>query len=286
MSVHPVGPQYPCPMPNPTAFPSVRAALAAAGVPEQALVTPARTGSTNADLLAAAADQPHGAIVVTLDQTSGRGRLDRTWSAPAGQTLAASVLVRAELSDVDRGWLPLVAGAAMRDAVVAVLPDGVDVSVKWPNDVLVRGVDGIGRKICGILAQVAADGSVVVGAGVNLTIPADELPTPTSTSVAAESGPGEPAELLADTVLARFWTGLREAVTSLQAGGAAADATRARVRAVCGTIGTDVRVELPGGDLLEGTATGIDDEGRITIRTRLGEDRAISVGDVTHLRYA
>lgn len=273
-------------MPDPIAFPSVRAALAAAGVPETALLTPERTGSTNADLLAAAADLPHGAVIATLDQTAGRGRLDRSWSAPAGQTLAASVLVRADLADVDRGWLPLVAGAAMRDAVVAVLPEGVGVSVKWPNDVLVRGVDGVERKICGILAQVAADGSVVVGAGVNLTIPVEALPTPASTSVAVESGPGQPAGLLADTVLSRFWTGLVGGVASLQAGGDAADATRAAVRAACGTIGRDVRVELPDGTFLEGTATGIDDEGRVTIRPQQGDERAVSVGDVTHLRYA
>jgi len=271
-------------------LPLSRAALDRAGAVLDVRDT---TGSTNADLLAAASDLPDGSAIVTLDQTAGRGRLDRSWSAPAGETLAASVLVRAALSDRDRGWLPLVAGAAMRDAVIAALePDAQDATgeagsgrssrttVKWPNDVLVDG-----RKLCGILCQVAADGSVVVGAGVNLTIPADRLPTPTSTSLAVAGATGE-AVALADAVLSAFWSGVREAVVALVAGGAAAEAVRSHVRAGCGTIGARVRLELPDGSAEEADATGIDDDGRITIRDRDGAERGVAVGDVTHLRYA
>ncbi|OII38498.1 hypothetical protein BIU98_13750 [Curtobacterium sp. MMLR14_010] len=257
------------------------------------------TGSTNADLLQAASGLPHGSVVATLDQTAGRGRLDRSWTAPTGQTLAASVLVRADLDDRDRGWLPLVAGAAMRDAVRAALepapddvtdgtdasrasrPDGTErVLVKWPNDVLVDG-----RKVCGILCQVADDGAVVVGAGVNLTIPADALPTPNATSLVAAGATGDAAGL-ADAVLSGFVTGVREAVVALTTGGADADAVRSHVRSVCGTIGARVRLELPDGSVVEADATGIDDDGRITIRDRDGVSRGVAVGDVTHLRYA
>ncbi|MDM7883876.1 biotin--[acetyl-CoA-carboxylase] ligase [Curtobacterium sp. RHCKG23] len=258
-----------------------------------------RTGSTNADLLAVAPDRPHGSVVVTLDQTAGRGRLDRTWSAPAGQALAASVLVRADLDDRDRGWLPLVAGLAMRDAVTAVLPDttGPDrassptddaaggtteprVLVKWPNDVLVDG-----RKVSGILCQVASDGSVVVGAGVNLTIPADRLPTPTSTSLTV-AGAVDDAPALADAVLSAATSAVLEAVAALVAGGHAAQTVRSRVQGACGTIGRRVRLELPDGTVEEVDATGIDDDGRITIRDRDGRSRGVAVGDLTHLRYA
>ena len=283
-------------------LPLSRAALDRAGAVLDVRDT---TGSTNADLLAAASDLPDGSAIVTLDQTAGRGRLDRSWSAPAGETLAASVLVRAALSDRDRGWLPLVAGAAMRDAVIGALepsrasphrhglpaagasvrdrrrgPRSERVLVKWPNDVLVDG-----RKLCGILCQVAADGSVVVGAGVNLTIPADRLPTPTSTSLAVAGATGEAVDL-ADAVLSAFWSGVREAVVALAAGGAAAEAVRSHVRAGCGTIGARVRLELPDGSTEEADATGIDDDGRITIRDRDGAERGVAVGDVTHLRYA
>lgn len=258
-------------------FPTSRAAVAAAGA---VFTAPTTTGSTNADLLAAAAQQPHGSVVVTLDQTAGRGRLDRSWSAPAGETLAVSVLVRADLDGRDRGWLPLVAGAAMRAALLAVLGADTDVTVKWPNDVQLGG-----RKVCGILCQVAQDGSVVVGAGVNLTIPADRLPTPTSTSLVVAGASGAAAEL-ADRVLVAFHGAVLEAVVALVAGGAAAEGVRSHVRSACGTIGQRVRIELPDGTALEADATGIDDEGRITIRDRHGVSRGVAVGDVTHLRYA
>ncbi|OIH92189.1 MULTISPECIES: biotin--[acetyl-CoA-carboxylase] ligase [unclassified Curtobacterium] len=263
--------------PASSSFPVTGSAVRASGA---TLETPARTGSTNADLLDVATARQHGSVVATMDQTAGRGRLDRSWSAPAGETLAASVLVRADLDDRDRGWLPLVAGAAMRDAVASVLPSDAAVVVKWPNDVQVAG-----DKVCGILCQVATDGSVVVGAGVNLTIPTDRLPTPTSTSLRL-AGAVDDAPTLADAVLSAFHRALLEAVVALAAGGPAAETVRSRVRAACGTIGRRIRLELPDGTVEEAEATGIDDEGRITIRDRAGAARGVAVGDVTHLRYA
>lgn len=256
----------------------------AAGAP---LTVVRSTGSTNADMLAAAASRSGGtdhlSVLVALAQTAGRGRLDRTWSAPDGQTLAASVLLRtdadgAALPSRLRGWLPLVAGAAMRMAVADLVPNR-DVAVKWPNDVLVDG-----RKVCGILAQVAVDGSVVIGAGVNLTIPADRLPTPTATSLAVE-GVDEDAGELADRVLTGYWSALREALDALGRGGAAADGVLETVRAACGTIGRRVRLELPDSTVLVATATGIDDDGRLLVRGEDGVVSAVSVGDVTHLRH-
>jgi BirA family biotin operon repressor/biotin-[acetyl-CoA-carboxylase] ligase len=259
----------------------------AAGVP---LTVVASTGSTNADMLVASV-RPGGTAhldaLVALAQTAGRGRLDRTWSAPVGQTLAVSVLVRTALPDRLRGWLPLVAGTAMRTAVASVLPDR-DVTVKWPNDVLVDG-----RKVCGILAQVASDGAVVIGAGVNLTIPADELPTPTATSLAVEGADASAGDL-ADRMLTGYWTTLRSAVGSLAgddtavgslAGDTAVAGVLDAVRAACGTIGRRVRLELPDGAVLLATATGLDDDGRLTVRGPDGATTAVSVGDVTHLRH-
>jgi BirA family biotin operon repressor/biotin-[acetyl-CoA-carboxylase] ligase len=256
---------------------SARAVVEGAGATMTVLAT---TGSTNADLLRDAPGLVSGSVVVTLEQSAGRGRLDRSWVAPAGQALAASVLVRADLDERDRGWLPLVAGAAVRDAVAAAVSPAERVLVKWPNDVLVDG-----RKVSGVLCQVASDGSVVVGVGVNLTIPADALPTPTATSLLV-AGATDPATTLADAVLTGFWTSLQEAVAGLVAGAAAADAVRSHVRAVCGTVGQRVRLELPDGSTVEADATGVDDDGRITIRDRTGASRGVAVGDVTHLRYA
>ena len=140
----------------------------------------ARTGSTNADLRAQAGDAeawPHLSVLITHDQAAGRGRLDRTWVAPAGSALAISVLIRhLPTAPTARGWIPLAAGAAMAAAVAEQLP-GHDVAVKWPNDVLVDGF-----KICGILAE-ATTGAAVVGHAVLACSGVDAL-DPETTEVA------------------------------------------------------------------------------------------------------
>ena len=112
---------------------------------------------------------PHLSLLLTRDQRSGRGRLDRSWTAAAGTAVAVSVAVGvAEVPMASRGWIPLLAGAAMTRAVQAQLRGTEHTAgLKWPNDVLLDG-----GKVCGILAEtVPADPDiVVVGAGVNTTM--------------------------------------------------------------------------------------------------------------------
>jgi BirA family biotin operon repressor/biotin-[acetyl-CoA-carboxylase] ligase len=113
--------------------------------------------STNTALLAAAVDgAPHGSVIVAEEQTSGRGRLGRTWTAPARSGLFLSILVRPKVPQDRLGWLPLLAGVAAQSAVHRVAE--LDVSLKWPNDLIVPGEDkgagyGAGRKLGGILCQ-------------------------------------------------------------------------------------------------------------------------------------
>lgn len=129
-----------------------------------------QTGSTNADLLEAArAGAAEGLVLVAEEQTAGRGRLGRTWSAPAGAALTFSVLLRpAGVPPTRLGWLPLLTGVAVAAAVRA--ETGVPASLKWPNDVLVGE-----RKLAGILAEAHSD-AVVVGVGLNVTLSRAELP--------------------------------------------------------------------------------------------------------------
>jgi BirA family biotin operon repressor/biotin-[acetyl-CoA-carboxylase] ligase len=244
------------------------------------LVHVAETGSTNADLLDDAS-APHLGVLVTLSQTAGRGRLGRTWTAPAGRTLAASVLVERRGMSADAlGWLPLAAGVAMRAAVAGVVRDG-DVGLKWPNDVQVDGL-----KVSGLLAQLRDDSSaVVVGAGVNLALTRAELPTPVSTSLSLHGAAGS-VEDLADEVLSTWLADLAALVDDLVAhGDAVSSGLHARVVAECSTLGREVRVELPSGGVLTGTATSIDPLGRVVVRPPSGAVVAVSSGDVTHLRY-
>ena len=237
-----------------------------------------RTGSTNADLRAHAGDVvgwPHLSTIVTRDQTAGRGRLDRSWVAPAGTALAVSVLLRAlPLDPATRGWIPLAAGVAMSDAVAAQLPEH-DVGVKWPNDVLVDG-----RKICGILAEATGD-AVVVGAGVNTAMTVEQLPVPTATSFAALD-----VEVDEDRLLAAHLTALDDLLSALvSTGDAGRSGLHAAATARCATIGQAVRVSLPAGRILEGVATALDSEGRLVVSVD-GEQQAISAGDVVHVRPA
>lgn len=248
-----------------------------AGVVSRLLVLDA-TGSTNADLRVRADEVtawPHLSMIVTREQTAGRGRLDRTWVAPAGAALAVSVLLRELPTDPSlRGWIPLTAGLAMADAVGTQLT-GADVAVKWPNDVLVDGA-----KICGILAEASSD-AVIVGAGVNTAMTAAQLPVPTATSFAVNGAVAEEDRLLRDYV-ATLDRWLRALVA---AGDAASCGLHAAVTARCATLGQTVRVSLPSARVLEGTATGLDAEGRLLVEAD-GASHPVSAGDVVHVRPA
>ncbi len=247
------------------------------------------TPSTNAVLADRARDEvlPSFTTVVSTDQTAGRGRLGRTWVAPAGSALAVSVLVVPVTASgplaLDRfGWLPITAGLAMTDVVADALPEA-STGFKWPNDVLVNG-----RKVCGVLAELLPDrGGVVIGAGVNLGMTAEQLPVETATSLAVEGAEG----FTADTVLAGYLARLRGLVDAYLAadGDGGASGLAARARSCCITLGRAVRVELPDGAVIEGTATALDTDGRLVVRVAGAPDGGVhdvtvAAGDVTHAR--
>ncbi|KIX76624.1 biotin--acetyl-CoA-carboxylase ligase, partial [Streptomyces sp. MBRL 601] len=137
------------------------------------------TGSTNADLAARAPELPEGTVLVAEEQLSGRGRLDRRWSAPARSGIFFSVLLRPTAPVEKWGWLPLLTGVAVASAVSRIA--GVDTGLKWPNDLMVT-VGTEERKAGGILAEMAG-GGIVIGVGINVTLRADELPVPTAGSL-------------------------------------------------------------------------------------------------------
>lgn len=250
-------------------------------VPE--LVVRDSSPSTNAELADRARREqlPSFTALVTDDQTAGRGRLDRSWVAPAGSALAISVLIAPRTVDGDLpleryGWLPIAAGVAMAEMIAAVLP-AASVGFKWPNDVLVSG-----RKVCGVLAELLPERRVVVvGAGVNLAMTTEQLPVPSATSVAIEGGDPDP-----DTVLAGYLDRLQRHVTNYLAadGDAEVSGLAALATELCVSLGHDVLVELPGGGVIEGTAIALDADGRLVVRSADGAEQAIAAGDVTHAR--
>ncbi|HEY5786090.1 MAG TPA: biotin--[acetyl-CoA-carboxylase] ligase [Microlunatus sp.] len=235
----------------------------------------AETGSTNADLAARArAGEPAGVVLATDHQVSGRGRLGRTWTAPAGSSIAMSVLLRPARDPASWTWLPLLAGLAVADSLRAVAE--VPAMLKWPNDVLVEDA-----KVCGVLAERVDSPSgpaCVLGLGINVHLTADELPVPTATSLAVLR-PGEPfvrAEIMA-TVLATLALLYHRWADGLDTELAVDYVARS------GTLGRSVRVLTGDGSTVTGEATGVDAEGRLRIRTPTGV-LTFAAGDVTHLR--
>lgn len=233
-----------------------------------------QTGSTNTDLVVAATSDPsefpHLSVLVAGSQTAGRGRIGRTWVSPAGKSLSISVLVRPSGWTVENyGWLPLVAGVAMRRAVQLALPTKM-VTLKWPNDVQVGGL-----KISGILSELLPGASgVVIGAGINLSLEKDELPIELSTSLKIEGSNSS-----ADDFLASYLTTLQELLSDLEK-------VPAIVRAECSTVGLSVRAIFPDQTEQTGLASGIDDSGRLLLSVS-GEKHplAVSAADIQHLRH-
>lgn len=249
----------------------------------------AETGSTNADAAAAAGSgEPEGFVVVAEQQSAGRGRRDRQWVSPPRAGLTLSVLLRPGDAVPERGWgavpgrsygwLPLLAGVALLEAVAQVAV--VDAALKWPNDLLVNDA-----KCAGILAEVVGEG-VVLGVGLNVTTRPEELPPPTTGPVAtslqiagARSTDRDPLLRALLRGLARWYEGWREV-----GGDAELCGLLAAYRRGCSTIGRDVRVLVPNGDDLVGVATTVDGDGRLVIRSADGAENTVSAGDVLHVR--
>lgn len=231
------------------------------------------TGSTNADLLAAAAaGAPDRSVLIAEHQEAGRGRLARTWVSPPGAGLTVSVLLRPGTVPASRyGWLPLLAGLAALDTVRE-LTDLL-AGLKWPNDLLVGAEP---RKVAGILAEVTGD-AVVVGIGLNVGAAPEGQPT--ATSLVAEGADVDRAAVLV-TLLRKL--GEREATWREQRGDT--ETLRGDYRAGCSSLGARVRVELPGGAVLTGIAEDVDADGRLLLLDDNGTRRAVAAGDVVHLR--
>lgn len=261
---------------------ALRAALLAPGGDWTALDVVATTGSTNADLVTAArAGAADRSVLIAEYQDTARGRHARTWSSPPRAGLALSVLLRTTGVPLSAlGWLPLLTGVAVADAVQRLA--GITVTLKWPNDVLIEG-----RKLGGILAELAVstpEPVVVVGIGLNVSLRADELPVATATSLLLQAAACTDRDPILRAVLRELaareiaWRGVHgDPIRS----GLAAD-----YRARCSTLGQHVQVSLPQGVVLVGDAVDIDDTGRLVVREENGSRHAVSAGDVTHVRAA
>lgn len=266
-----------------------------------------RTGSTNADLMELGrAGAPEGVVLVADAQLAGRGRLGRTWVAPAGTALLCSVLLRppAAVADLVTATLAL----AALEGVEQLGASGV--GIKWPNDLvltgehtgdLARGAGGDvddgrpARKLAGILAEAdwpmgtnisagyRAPGPnerllVIAGIGINVRRPDELPPDVVDRFVALDHLVADPPtrddvrEALLDA-FDRWYAALLDDRAGVL------DAFRRR----CVTLGQDVRVDL-GADDLVGRAVDVDEQGRLVVEPLEGGRKVVAAGDVVHLR--
>jgi BirA family biotin operon repressor/biotin-[acetyl-CoA-carboxylase] ligase len=204
-----------------------------------------------------------GTVAVADHQTAGRGRLGRTWNAPPGSAVLASVLLKPP-GGRRLPQLALVAGVAVADALEQLT--GLAVQIKWPNDVMLRR-----EKVCGILAE-AREGAVVLGIGINVTQTRDQLPESAGslwTTTGVEFARHEVLDAVLDALGARYDDWLSGGLDAVYDGLGPRDFLRGR------------RVTVEGAN---GTAELIDREGRLRVAVGHGESVALESGEVTYER--
>jgi BirA family transcriptional regulator, biotin operon repressor / biotin---[acetyl-CoA-carboxylase] ligase len=196
---------------------------------------------------------PHGTVVTAAEQTAGRGRQGRTWTAPAGRALLLSVVVRDPPP-----LLPLVAAVAVAQTV------GDAARIKWPNDVLLGG-----RKVAGILVEGRPQEHwTVAGIGLNVAIRPEDLPDELRDRATGMGLEPRDVERVLGELLAALDHRLGEPASSVLAAWRTRDAL----------LGQEISWNRG-----EGRAEGVDDHGRLLVRSAAGETLALDAGEV-HLR--
>jgi BirA family biotin operon repressor/biotin-[acetyl-CoA-carboxylase] ligase len=216
------------------------------------------TDSTNERAKALAlAGAPHGTLVSADEQSAGRGRQGRRWSAPPRTALLISLVLR-ELDEL----LPLAASVAVAEACEAA---GVNCAIKWPNDVWIDG-----RKVAGILVEGRPrEGWAVLGIGLNVDVGLEDLPPELREAATSlrMAGRAPSLEVMLDTLLGTLELRLADPPERVLAAWTERDALRGR------------RVRWEGG---EGVAGGVDSTGALLVETDAGRV-ALDAGEV-HLQ--
>jgi BirA family biotin operon repressor/biotin-[acetyl-CoA-carboxylase] ligase len=223
------------------------------------------TTSTQEDLAEkiSTGDAHNGDVIVANFQSAGRGRLDRSFSAPASTALLFSFYFTPTQHRADWGFIPLLAGVSVAKTLNEL---NAGVLIKWPNDLLIKQ-----KKVGGIISTIHNEG-VIVGIGINVSMTTEELPVSSATSLELEGV----LTLDRNDLLAKILNGLESEFNQWDQGRLFVD----QYKVLSATIGAEVRIELPGGQQILSKAISIDNQGQL----HLEDGQIVSVGDVIHLR--
>jgi BirA family biotin operon repressor/biotin-[acetyl-CoA-carboxylase] ligase len=225
------------------------------------------TGSTQDDLFELASSEVAipKTILASEYQSNGRGRLDRSFEAATHSALTFSIYIEPKVEKEEWSFLTLLAGVSVHEALHTLDPQ-IQVGVKWPNDLLIGE-----KKFAGMIAQATAKG-VVIGIGINVGMSAEELPVENATSLAIEGFAILDRNAILAAIINHFEINLEMWEND--------QSFLAQYRAASVTIGRDVEVTLPGGEVVKSRAVGISNTGALMLEN--GSE--ITVGDVVHLR--
>lgn len=214
------------------------------------------TASTQIDL---ASNFEAGKVLVAEYQSAGRGRLDRKFEVPPRKGLTFSCAINPINQELNLGWIPLITGLSVARAINNYVGEEL-VKIKWPNDLLIDG-----KKLAGILSEKNTKG-IVVGIGINIFQTQDELPIENAISLSMK------AKVDRSELLIAILNELGAALKNIEA-------EKNSYLEKCITIGKQVIVTLPSGEVLQDLAIGISNDGALLLNTR-----EIRVGDIIQLR--
>lgn len=232
-------------------------------------------GSTQKEALRLADEgAADGTLVITNEQTAGRGRMGHNWKSQRGVTITMSLILRPDLPIDQTPQLTLLTAVAAADTIE--VNTGLSCGIKWPNDILYKG-----RKLVGILTELQAEATfvkaVVIGIGINVNtdmgmVP-DELKA-TATSLYGLTGKKYDLTEFVQVFLLDFERLYRLYLRN----GFSAIKPLWEKRAI--SLGKQIRVRRPGGRILEGTAIGIDDSGVLLLKDHNGSLTKIYSADI------
>ena len=221
---------------------------------------------------------PAGSVLLTDYQERGRGRLSRSWQAPRGSSLLFSLFLRPNWPAERLSWLTMISGLAVSEAVEQ--QTSLAARLKWPNDCVIK-VGGIWKKYCGILQEGKLSGGAVldyavVGIGVNVNIPEEQLPSTTFPATSLLVAQGEPVSRL--DLLAGILSRFEHHYDRAEMDHSPHTAWEERLIFMNRRVVVSHQGE---GDQISGTAVGTDEEGRLLVRDDGGVIQHIAAGDLT-----